>query len=81
MRQTEDHNEKLDPHIEGERDQTVNQMKIISWNIKGILRKYKTDIVMVQEIKKPSCDKRCFLSFWGGRNKEWAFTPAEGTAE
>lgn len=36
---------------------------------------------MTQEIKKPSIDKQCFLSFWGGRKKEWAFTPAEGTAE
>lgn len=67
-------------------------MKIISWNVKGlgklsknfsikeILGKYKVDIVIFQETKKHSIDKLCFRSFWGGRNIDWVFSPADGAA-
>lgn len=33
---------------------------------------------MLQEFKKQRVDKMCFRSFWGGRNKDWLFSPAEG---
>lgn len=48
-------------------------------SIKEVLRKYKADIVMIQESKKFSLERQCFRFFWGGRNKDWTFTRAEGT--
>lgn len=67
-------------------------MKLISWNVKGLgcskknfsikdlRRKYKADIVMLQESKKQGSIKQCFRSFWGGRNKDCVFSPAKRSA-
>lgn len=67
-------------------------MKVISWNIKGlgnpsenfsvkyVFRKYKADVIMLQETKKPFIDKKCFQSVWGGTNRELFFTSASGSA-
>lgn len=52
-------------------------MKIISWNVKGlgrprknfsikeVLKKYKADIVMIQETKNQKIDKTMFPIIWG----------------
>lgn len=48
-------------------------------SIRELLRRYKADIVMLQESKKQKIDKP-FRSFQGGRNKDWIFSPAEGSA-
>ena len=65
-------------------------MKIISWNIGGLgSRKermvlkgfvyYETpNIVMLQETKKETCDRRFVGSVWKVRNKEQAILPACG---
>lgn len=67
-------------------------MKPIEWNIEGlgipkknssikeVLKKQKADVVILQETKKPSINKRLFQSVWGGRNREWVFTPSEDAA-
>lgn len=67
-------------------------MKIASWNVKGLgrprknfsikelLKRNKAGNVLLQETKKASLEKQCFLSFGGGRNKDWVFSPADGTA-
>lgn len=56
-------------------------MKIVSWNVKGLgnsrknfsikelLRKYKVDLILLQETKKHSTVKNCFRSLWRGKNK------------
>lgn len=58
-------------------------MRIISWNIKGlgnpfknfsikeVLRRYKADIIMLQETKKEVIDNKCFQSVWGSRKHDW----------
>lgn len=43
-------------------------------------RKYKADIIMIQETKKFSVHKQCFRTFWGGRNKDWIHIPSQGSA-
>lgn len=67
-------------------------IKIILWIVKGLgrpkknssikvlLRKYNADIIMVQEPKKHRVDEMCLCSFWSGRNIDYVFSPAEGSA-
>lgn len=67
-------------------------MTIITWNIKGlgipkkrcsvkeVLKKYKADVVMIQETRKFSIGKKSIQSCRGGRNKDWVFSPSEGAA-
>lgn len=52
-------------------------MKIILWNInrlesptknvsiKEVLRKYKADVIMLQETEKALIDEKCFQTVWG----------------
>lgn len=66
-------------------------MKIISWNTKGLGSRKKrvvkdflchenTDIVLLQEIKRKSCDRRLVGSVWKVRNKEWVVLPTNGAS-
>ena len=67
-------------------------MKIISCNIRGsgsrkkrrtvkeFLKTVKPDIVMLQETKKETCDRRFVGSVWNGRDVEWAVLPACGSS-
>lgn len=67
-------------------------MKTISWNIKGlgnssrnfsikeVLKRYKADVIMLEDTKKEVIAKKCFQSVWGRRNHDWVFTPASGSA-
>lgn len=76
----------------GHRGEDKSKVKIISWNIKGlgsptknfsikeVLRKYKANVIMLQETKKAFIDKKCFHTMWGGRNRDWIFTLASGSA-
>lgn len=45
-----------------------------------MLRKYKADIIMLQETKKPVIDRKCFQTLSGSRNRDWIFTLADGSA-
>lgn len=66
-------------------------MMVISWNVKGlwsprknfsikeVLRKYKADVIMMQETKKQSINKKCLQTLWGVRGGDWVFTP-DGSA-
>lgn len=68
-------------------------MNIISKNVKGldnhkkntsikdIIRKTGLEIVLIQETKKPTIDKKGLSSFWGSRNEEWVVSQLDGLAE
>lgn len=67
-------------------------MNIITWNVKGlgilkktssikeVFKKYKADLIMIQETTKFSIDKISIQSWWRGRNKDWVYSPSEGAA-
>ena len=60
---------------------------IISWNTRGLGSRKKRrvvkdflghenpDVVLLQEIKRESCDRRFMSSVWKARNKEWVVLP------
>lgn len=45
-----------------------------NFSIKEVLRKYKADVIMLDETKKPSVDKKCFQALWRVRNHDRIFT-------
>ncbi|KAB2604689.1 hypothetical protein D8674_026624 [Pyrus ussuriensis x Pyrus communis] len=54
-------------------------MKRIIWNIRGLgSRRKMPDIIILQETKTASIDKKLEASVWGSRFKEWVFAPAQG---
>ncbi|KAM1105783.1 hypothetical protein ACFX13_002765 [Malus domestica] len=67
-------------------------MKIISWNVRGLgsrqkrltlkqqFRRLQPNIIILQETKKTSIDRRLVVSVWGSRFKEWIFAPAQGSS-
>jgi hypothetical protein len=67
-------------------------LRIISWNIRGLnnpqkkdrvkfwLRTWKCDIVCLQETKLDTMDRRIVCSLWGNPYVDWEFLEAVGTA-
>ena len=67
-------------------------MKILSWNTRGLGSKKKRrivrrflstqnpDIVMLQETKRETWDRRFVSSVWKGKRVEWAALPACGAS-
>lgn len=63
-------------------------LKIITWNMKGfekskentsikaIIYKYCPDIVLIQETKKETIDRKCLASFWGSLDHNWTAIPS-----
>ena len=69
-------------------------MKIISWNIRGLGSRKKRrvmkdycichenlDVVLLQETKRESCDRRFVGSVWKVKNKECEFSQLAGRWE
>ena len=66
--------------------------KILSWNTRGIGSKKKRrtvrrflssqnpDVVVLQETKRETWDKRFVSSIWKGRSMEWVALPACGAS-
>lgn len=79
------------PPVVGLNGQDISK-RIISWDVKGlwsprknfsikeVLRKYKADVIKMQETKKQSINKKCLQTLWGVRGPNWVFTPADGSA-
>ncbi|KAM2601691.1 hypothetical protein FF1_039826 [Malus domestica] len=67
-------------------------MKIISWNIRGLgsrrkmvllkdyFRQARADIIILQETKTVTIDRKLVASVWGSRFKDWVFAPARGSS-
>ena len=65
-------------------------MKIITWNVRGsgscrkrrsikeVICREDPDIVVLQEVKKESVDRRFVASVWKSRFKEWLLLPLIG---
>lgn len=60
--------------------QPSQEKVLFSYCNKWIFRKYKADVIMLQETKKPWISRQCFRSFCEGRNKDWIYTPSFGSA-
>ncbi len=69
------------------------KLKFLSWNVRGLndpkkwvmlknwLRKWKVDVVCLQETKLDKVDKRVIHSIWGNRFVGWEVLNAVNTAD
>ncbi|KAM1002288.1 hypothetical protein ACFX2C_002737 [Malus domestica] len=48
--------------------------------LKQQFRRLQPNIIILQETKKTSIDRRLVVSVWGSRFKEWIFAPAQGSS-
>lgn len=66
--------------------------KIISWNVRGIndgkkhriimgcLKRWKPDLICLQEIKTEEINLQIIRNLWNGSKVDWVFLPADGAA-
>lgn len=78
--------------VEGTNLLSFYEIKILSWNVRGLnakekrmivkslLQEWKADVVCLQETKLKEVSKKSIKDLWGGRSVEWIHLDAIGAA-